>query len=112
MIIYLSGPMSGLPDFNRPAFNQAANELRRAGHQVINPAESTLPEGSPWAAYMIDAFKELPAADMVILLPGWRESAGARIEVEAAHHLGIPCYEDTQPARPDGLVAARERSTK
>jgi hypothetical protein len=37
--IYLSGPMTGLPDLNFPAFNAAASALRAKGLNVINPAE-------------------------------------------------------------------------
>ena len=37
--VYLSGPMTGLPDFNRPAFHAAAAALRAQGYVVINPAE-------------------------------------------------------------------------
>ena len=39
MRIYISGPMTGKPDFNHPAFNAAAIRLREEGHFVINPAE-------------------------------------------------------------------------
>jgi hypothetical protein len=41
--IYLSGPMTGLPDLNFPAFHAEAARLRALGYDVINPAE--LPEG-------------------------------------------------------------------
>lgn len=98
MIIYLSGPMSGLPEFNRPAFNQAADQLRALGHQVLNPAEAAVPEGSPWIEYMIHALRELPAADMVVMLPGWENSTGARIELLVAEKLGIDRYEMEQVA--------------
>lgn len=37
--IYISGPMTGLPDFNFPAFHDAAARLRERGHEVANPAE-------------------------------------------------------------------------
>ena len=40
--VYLSGPMTGLPDFNRPAFHAAAAALRAQGYVVINPAEVDL----------------------------------------------------------------------
>ena len=39
MRIYVSGPMTGRPDNNYPAFDAAAKRLRDAGHFVINPAE-------------------------------------------------------------------------
>ena len=39
MRIYCSGPMTGLPDGNIPAFNAVAEGLRAKGHFVINPAE-------------------------------------------------------------------------
>ena len=37
--IYLSGPMTGLPEFNYPAFHEAARRWRAIGWDVINPAE-------------------------------------------------------------------------
>lgn len=39
MRIYLSGPMTSLPDNNIPKFNAVAERLRAEGHFVINPAE-------------------------------------------------------------------------
>jgi uncharacterized protein DUF4406 len=38
--IYISGRMSGLPEFNFPAFHKAAADWRAAGWEVVNPAES------------------------------------------------------------------------
>lgn len=39
MILYLAGPMRGIPEFNFPAFMSAAADLRAQGHIVFNPAE-------------------------------------------------------------------------
>lgn len=36
---YLSGPMTGLPSLNRPAFHRVAASVRAAGHDALNPAE-------------------------------------------------------------------------
>lgn len=41
--IYIAGPMTGIPDYNRPAFNEYAAKLVEQGHTVLNPA--TLPDG-------------------------------------------------------------------
>lgn len=47
MRIYVSGPMTGVPDHNRPAFDAAAKRLREQGHFVINPVELSEPFGAP-----------------------------------------------------------------
>lgn len=39
MKVYVAGPMRGIPEFNFPAFNLAAKNLRADGHVVFNPAE-------------------------------------------------------------------------
>lgn len=36
--IYIAGPMTGYPDYNRAAFNAKASELMAEGHIVLNPA--------------------------------------------------------------------------
>ena len=41
MRIYISGPMTGMPDSNISAFNAAAERLRAEGHFVINPHDLT-----------------------------------------------------------------------
>ena len=89
--IYLAGPMSNLPEFNYPAFNAAAKQLRELGFTVENPAENDGGStGKPWAWYMRRAIKQLVTCDIVVLLPGWEESRGARLERFIAHELGMP----------------------
>lgn len=45
MIVYIAGPMTGLPDLNYPAFNAAEEALTAAGH-----ASSTQPATAPSSA--------------------------------------------------------------
>jgi hypothetical protein len=40
---YIAGPMTGLPEFNFPAFHAAAASLRARGFEVENPAQRPLP---------------------------------------------------------------------
>lgn len=95
--LYLAGPMTGLPDFNRPAFHAAAAALRAAGYEVVNPAELnesepiTDPDGpGAWERYMRRDIPHLCKCDAVALLPGWTESQGAQLEEEIAFRLSMP----------------------
>lgn len=88
--VYISGPMTGIPEFNYPAFHAAAAELRAAGLHVENPAESPAPDCKSWIGYMRLAIVQLAGCDCVVTLPGWERSRGARIEVELARGLGFP----------------------
>ena len=65
---YISGPMTGLPDYNRAAI-----------------------EGDPswtWQQWMREALRLQLHCDVVHMLPGWRKSRGARIERRLALILG------------------------
>ncbi|MCU9949812.1 DUF4406 domain-containing protein [Pseudomonas sp. PDM13] len=77
--IYLAGPMTGLPDENRPAFNAEAARLRKLGYQVENPAELN-PPGTPRHICMRVDIQALLGCDTIALLPGWIDSSGALLE--------------------------------
>lgn len=85
--IYIAGPMTGLPESNYPAFNQAADILRAQGFEVENPAENPAPPCGSWEAYMRMAVRQLIACDGIALLPGWERSRGATIESRLAADL-------------------------
>ena len=91
MKIYIAGPMTGLPDFNYPAFHEKAKELRAAGHCVKSPAEhdfdvNNFPLREAFADYTAYICNE---ADAVCLLSGWHKSHGARVEHDLAVYLGL-----------------------
>lgn len=94
MRVYLSGPMTGLPDLNYPAFTAAATALREAGHEVYNPAEwETKYNGGEFN--LILAFADYchhicREAEAVVVLPGWEDSPGATAETSLARAIGKP----------------------
>lgn len=89
MKIYLSGPMSGLPEFNYPKFNEAAARLRAEGHHVFNPAEYPFEEMGIRQAFADYCNYICRYADGVYMLPGWEWSAGACVEHDLAVRLGL-----------------------
>lgn len=111
MKYYIAGPMTGIPNFNFPAFNAAAAHLRSQGHEVFNPAERDIArhggvdisagnlKGDPALAAKVHGFSLREAladdtafickeADGIAMLPGWENSKGARAEHALAVALG------------------------
>ncbi|MBC4282915.1 DUF4406 domain-containing protein [Klebsiella pneumoniae] len=101
MKIYIAGPMSGLPGFNRQAFQRAAAHIVRRGNVVLNPA--ILPDGLEQAEYMDICLAMLRCSDGIFMLDGWQQSAGARAEYALAEKLGL----DIQYQMIDRYVGAR-----
>ena len=92
---YISGPMTGLPDFNFPAFHAAAARLRAIGHEVVNPAELDAMDGDKemaWADYLRRDIKALMDCDSIAMLPGWERSKGAMLEFQNAVTLGMAVF--------------------
>ena len=90
---YLAGQMSGLPLSNFPLFDRVARLLRKDGYTIVSPSElddETVREGTlagktyegRWGEFLSRDVK-IVADDVqgLILLPGWENSRGARLEV-------------------------------
>ncbi|MBQ1776630.1 MAG: DUF4406 domain-containing protein [Acidaminococcaceae bacterium] len=90
-VVYLAGPMTGVPDWNRPAFYSAEEFFRQEGALVLNPAR--LPIGMPGKAYLPICLAMVEQADVIALLPGWESSEGATIETLYATKQGKPMLE-------------------
>lgn len=100
--IYIAGPMTGIPEYNYPAFHAAAARWRDVGWRVFNPAEHTLPTAEQEASLTADEIRALymrkdiawvMESDAVALLPDWQKSKGARAEIEVASVLNLPLYD-------------------
>ncbi len=102
MRLYLAGPMTGIEDYNYPAFHEAAARWRSAGHTIVNPAESFGgDQGKPKSVYMRWDISEILGVDGLVVLPGWQSSSGASLEVAIANAIDKPVYDAmSDPASP------------
>jgi len=89
MRVYISGPMTGLPYSNFPAFNETARSLRACGLDVVNPAEINPDGAKSWSACMRADIAALVTCDAIALMPGWENSNGAHLELHIAHRLAM-----------------------
>lgn len=104
MKLYIAGPMRGIPEYNFPAFHDAAARWRSKGHEVISPAEMDQVHGFDEKKDKVDnAFlrkvivrdmEAIAGCDGIVMLPGWGESAGAGLEYDLAVYLGLKVFED------------------
>ena len=78
-VVYIAGPMTGMPDYNRSEFLSAEDFFAQEGALVLNPAR--LPLGMPDSAYMPICLAMLNQADVIAILPGWQESMGSLAEM-------------------------------
>lgn len=87
MITYISGPITGVPDYAE-RFRQAEEYLNSHGQITHNPAEFEARDWA-WRDYMRRDIGLLMECDTIYMLDGWRDSKGARLEHHIATELGF-----------------------
>ncbi|MGK2897240.1 MAG: DUF4406 domain-containing protein [Burkholderiaceae bacterium] len=87
--VYLSGPMTGYPDLNFPAFNAEAARLRGLGFDVVNPVDVNVDPSASWHECLRKDLAALLTCDAIALLPGWERSKGAQLELHVAHRIDM-----------------------
>ena len=90
MIIYLSGKITGNPEFESD-FSDAEEVVRREfpGAVILNPARM-FPPGMEPRHYIALSIECVKLADMLVLIDGWEDSPGANIEKSVAEYCKIP----------------------
>ena len=109
MKLYLCGPMSHMPQFNFPAFDEAAATLRAQGYDIVAPHEhdspgyreaafassdgdpNSMPPGETWGYALARDVRIIAdeGIEGLIYLPAWFYSRGARLETFVALLCGI-----------------------
>lgn len=129
--VYLAGPMSGIKDFNFPAFDKAAQTLTDLGYEVFNPADNDRENGfdaTGLSGEMVDAVAQgfdlrkalkqdlswiCDHADWIALLPGYNKSRGVEAELALARALGIRAFTvETIVRFHNEITRARATNTK
>lgn len=96
-VIYLSGPMTGIPEYNHPAFDRAMKNLQLRGRVVKSPhtVQPTIKAHADmiWSDWLkLDLVILLTECNAIAMLDGWERSHGARLELYNAIALGYRIY--------------------
>jgi len=96
--IYISGGMTGIPEYNASAFSKAEKMLTKKGFECVNPftvgrgLEDKLnlcTKEEKYFVFMEADINELMKCDCIYLLNGWEKSKGANLENTIATFFGL-----------------------
>ena len=98
-MIYISGPIKNITDGNMQAFDDAEKQLRQLGYDVLNPHKigeelnirffeiGKIPTYEDYLKE--DIIQMLSKCDKVLVLRGWRNSNGSKLEIANALACGL-----------------------
>lgn len=92
-VVYLAGPITGVPNYWE-AFERMDDYLSSMGWTVLSPARH--PQGLTNADYMRIDFAMIDTADVVLFLPGWQNSPGAKLEKHYCEYIDKPHTEHVE----------------
>lgn len=111
--VYVSGPMTGIEGYNADAMNAVRDELCGCGAAyVYDPADYievleklSHQEQMRWSIHhLTKPWTNGAYYDLLVLLPGWQDSDGCRLERAVAEACGIEVWEleDVDGGEDDG----------
>lgn len=127
MTIYLSGPMTGMEDYNRAGFAEMEKAVYERcgstpgrGIKVVNPWTlsrelnvrfANAGRGEPrYTDYLKFDVQWLVDCDAVLTLPGYEQSKGAGVELQIAALLDIPVVKNLDELKK--LVADKKKGVR
>lgn len=93
--IYISGPISGLPENEvRLAFSETMRLLRMLfpTSEIVNPLDNGLPYEAPWEEHIEADLLTMQECEAVYFMDGWENSLGCQVEHAKAVELLMDRY--------------------
>ena len=106
--LYIAGPMTGIEEYNWPAFDAVEEALVAVGIETINPAAldrdmELLPDaddfatgqqegGANLASFLKRDFHVLTTMEGIVFLEGWEDSTGANCELIVGQMAGMSTW--------------------
>lgn len=90
--MYISGPISNMPNGNKETFALAQKRLKELNWDVVNPQDNDDGTNRTWDYYMRLCIPQLMRCDGILMLDGWLHSRGAKLECRIACALGMEQY--------------------
>lgn len=106
MKVYISGPMSGIKNENRLAFNATESFLKSHLKDVVVLNPAILPAGLTQGEYMDICMSMVRACDLIFMIDGWEASKGAVSELAYAEKLEkrVLLQDREEMKRPSGII--------
>ncbi len=102
--IYISGPIKNMTDGNMQAFDKAEKQLKEMGYETLNPHKIgeelnirffEMGKVPTYEDYLKeDIIQMLARCEKVLVLPGWRNSKGSKLEIANALACGLDVFFD------------------
>ena len=124
-MIYVAGPMIGVPHFNFPKFDLARDFLKALNYEVVSPADidrahgfdaMRLPGDTDWSDFSVTGLNKLEVisrdiealkqCQAIYMLTGWEKSVGAQAEHALAKWMGLEIFSEEVAADEDVLEEA------
>jgi hypothetical protein len=103
-MIYISGPIKNMTDGNIDAFDKAEKQLKEMGYETLNPHKIgeevnlrffEIGKVPTYEDYLKeDIIQMLAKCDAVLVLRGWRNSKGSKLEIANALACGLDVFFD------------------
>jgi hypothetical protein len=115
---YIAGPMTGIEEYNFPAFDNARDMLHSNGLVAISPADMDRELGyfkdgtfnENLALYMRRDLEQVAKADGILMLEGWEASRGSNIELMVALICNLVIWVEVRDTE-DNLQVIEARPT-